>query len=329
MFNTMEKRCQLALESLGLCQSGSAISVKRLTGGVASDIAVISFGHKSVCVKFALEKLRVEEDWFAPVHRGKTEFNWLSAAGRVVPDAIPKLYGWSDAANGFAMEYITGPDIVNWKSALLAGRQDYGESNAVAQVLGRIHAQSTEKGFDRTMFNSAADFEQLRTDPYLRFTAQKHPAIAGKLMELANQLSESEQALVHGDISPKNILMRQSQPIILDAECATMGDPAFDVAFYLNHLLLKSVHLPKSRATFHAAMQSFWDAYAAHVTWEKTTKIQSRVVQLLPALLLARVDGKSPVEYLSVNARNSVRDMAIARIISPASTVNEFLEAIV
>ena len=328
MFNTLEERCQLALESLGLCQSGSAISVKRLTGGVASDIAVISYDNSSVCVKFALGKLRVEEDWFAPVHRGRTEFEWLSAAGLAVPDAVPKLYGWSDAANGFVMEYINGPDVENWKAALLAGRHDQGESSAVARVLGRIHAQSTTQRFDRSIFDSAADFEQLRTDPYLRFTAEKHPVIASRLTALADRLAHSEQVLVHGDISPKNILMRQSQPVILDAECATMGDPAFDVAFYLNHLLLKSIHLPQSQTNLRAAMQSFWYVYAAHVTWEETTQLQSRVVQLLPALLLGRLDGKSPVEYLSEDSRDSVREMAIARILSPTGTVNEFLESI-
>jgi len=324
----MEERCQLALESLGLCQPGMTINVKTLTGGVASDIAVVSYGNKSVCVKFALNKLRVEDDWFAPVHRGKTEYEWLTAAGRVVPDAIPTLYGWSDAANGFAMEYIDGPDIENWKSALLAGRQDHGESSAVAQVLGRIHAQSTTRGFDRNVFDSAADFEALRTNPYLRFTARKHPVIAKRLLALADQIARYKLALVHGDISPKNILMRQSLPVILDAECATMGDPAFDVAFYLNHLLLKSVHLPGSKANLRAAMLTFWDTYGAHVTWEGTTELQSRVVQLLPALLLARIDGKSPVEYLREESRDCIREMAIARILSPVGTVKEFLEAI-
>lgn len=327
MNTTFELHCKSVVESLGLCRSDEVSSIRRLTGGVASDIAAVTFGGQTVCVKFALEKLRVNEDWFAPIHRGKTEFAWLTVASHVVPKAVPKLYGWSDSENGFAMEYIDGTDVCLWKSNLLAGAHDKGEACAVATTIGRIHAASTNPKFDRSAFDTAADFESLRIDPYLRFTASRHPDLAPRLITLADRLAQSRLALVHGDVSPKNILMRAGQPIILDAECASMGDPAFDIAFCLNHLLLKSIHLPECRTNLRDATLQFWNAYALQITWEDKNKMEARVTALLPALMLARIDGKSPVEYLSEVSRTAVRAIARPLIKTPVENIRAFLEA--
>jgi len=325
-YKNFEERCELAIRSLQLCQAHDDITVTRLSGGVASDIAAVAVQGRMVCVKFALDKLRVEVDWFAPVHRSQAEFAWLSVANRVVPNAVPKLYGWSEAANGFAMEYIDGNNVSNWKEALLSGVHDDGESRSVATIIGRVHAESSAPGFDRSAFENMNDFESLRIDPYLRYTALKHPDHASLITSLANGLAQSTLALVHGDVSPKNILLRSGQPILLDAECATMGDPAFDVAFYLNHLMLKSLHLPHSCLNLLESAQQFWSAYADQITWEAVPQMQARVVALLPALMLARVDGKSPAEYLSDNTRDKVRQIALKQLNRPTNSLQDLIE---
>lgn len=322
-----ERRCRSLLGSLKLCHPDEVHSIQRLTGGVASDIATASFGEQTVCVKFALGKLKVREDWYAPEHRGKAEFAWLQAAGEIVPDAVPTLYGWSDADNGFAMEFLQSPDIYLWKSELLKGRPDSGEAAAVADTLGRIHAASAAAGFDRSAFDNSDDFESLRLEPYLRFTARQHPTVAHMLNTLADQLAASRLVLVHGDISPKNIMLRNASPVILDAECATMGDPAFDVTFALNHLLLKSFHLPGNRQNLRQAALSFWEHYAPHVHWEDRNELETRISALLPALMLARVDGKSPVEYLNEDTRRQVRKSAMALLEHPQTTLLQLLES--
>lgn len=315
----------MLLSDLGLAAPEEVMAVRPLGGGVASDIAVVTLPHHEICVKFALERLKVAEEWRAPVHRNRAEYAWLSFAGTVAPTSVPRLFGWSAAENGFAMEYIAGPDIYLWKTALLNEAPDRGEAERVSDVLGRIHAASTRPDFDRTPFANRDDFRALRLEPYLTFTAARHPDLAPKLIALADRLYGSEIALVHGDVSPKNIVFREQDPILLDAECATMGDPCFDIAFCLNHLILKAAHLPASREGLLASVKCFWTAYSPHIVWEEPQAMEERLVVLLPMLMLARVDGKSPVEYLSEAGRAEVRMLALPLIEHPVATLAELI----
>ena len=318
---SLSARSASLLEELGLCQPSEIVEAVPLAGGVASDIARVRFRDRTVCVKFALERLRVEQDWRAPVHRGRAEYAWLTAARRVRPGIVPALHGWSDAQGGFAMEYIGGPGVYLWKAALLAEEPDRGEAAKVADALGAIHAESTRAGFNTGPFRNAPDFEALRLDPYLRHTAGKHSDLAAPLVDMADALGRQDLVLVHGDVSPKNILLRDDRPVLLDAECATMGDGVFDVAFCLNHLALKAIHLPGSRARLVQAILAFWAAYRLHLTWEDPAAFEARVARLLPMLMLARVDGKSPVEYLSPAGQAKVRALARALIARPVAHV--------
>ena len=325
MPDEMDQRCAALVEELGLARPDEIIAVRPLGGGVASDIAVVSLPDHEICVKFALPRLKVTEDWRALVHRNRAEYAWLSFAGTVAPKSVPRLRGISADLHGFAMEYLAGAEIYLWKSTLLDEAPDRGEAARVGDVLGRIHAASALPGFDRAPFFNREDFRALRLEPYLTFTAARHPDLAARLVALADGLYASETALVHGDVSPKNILFRGADPILLDAECATMGDPCFDVAFCLNHLVLKAVHLPASRERLLASVQRFWHAYSPQITWEESQTMEKRVAALLPALMLARVDGKSPVEYLSEGGRAMVRSLAMPLIARPVATLSELV----
>jgi aminoglycoside phosphotransferase (APT) family kinase protein len=313
---TIETRARALVAALGLGRAEDVTEVVPLTGGVASDIARVTVGERLMAVKFALGRLRVAAEWLAPVHRNRAEYAWLEVAGQVAPGAVPALYGHDAALGGFAMEYLA--DGRQWKAALLDGGAAGPVAEAVADRLGRIHAVGARPGFDRGAFRNAADFHALRVEPYLLFTATRHDGVAARLRSLASGLDAAAVTLVHGDVSPKNIIVRDVGPVLLDAECATMGDPAFDVAFCLNHLVIKSVHLPESRAALRRAVMAFWRAYAAHVGWEPMAAVEARVAALLPALMLARVDGKSPVEYLTVAGQAEVRGRALALLSEPA-----------
>ncbi|ASJ73416.1 phosphotransferase family protein [Granulosicoccus antarcticus] len=324
----LEARCRELISELGLGEAAEVQSVHPLTGGVSSDIARVVLDSRQICIKFAIPKLKVAEDWHAPVHRNAAEYRWLQTAADILPSGAVQLLGRSEKLHGFAMEFISGDDVYLWKSALLAEAPDHGEATAVGDILGRIHAASSLAEFDTSQFHNRDDFRALRIEPYLSFTALQHSELATHLDALACMLYQSEQVLVHGDVSPKNILFRTGGPVMLDAECATMGDASFDPSFCLNHLVLKAALLPDSRARLLANAADLWRAYAAHISWEPAEQVQTRICSLLPALMLARIDGKSPVEYLDDDKRRLVRKLAIHLIRHPVSELDQALEHI-
>jgi len=328
MSTNFEHQCRKLLTELGLIEPDEAFSLFPLQGGVASDIAKVEAANTTYCVKFALPKLKVKADWFAPIHRNSAEYAWLQVAAQVAPASALRLFGQSKNFHGFAMEFLEGEDIYLWKSALLSGAPDKREAPLVGDLLARIHAASTKPDFDASAFQNRDDFHALRIEPYLLYTATQHTDVAQHILQLAEELYRANKVLVHGDVSPKNILFRQNKPIILDAECASMGDACFDLGFCLNHLILKSIHLPACSETYLLNAKQLWQSYLQHVDWESVSELESRTCKLLPVLMLARVDGKSPVEYLSDKSSNQVRDLALQLIRHPITQMDGLVDLI-
>jgi len=322
------ENCRSLLTELELINSDDTLMAYPLTGGVASDIAMVQVDNRKLCVKFALPKLKVQADWFAPVHRNTAEYAWMQVVSKVAPTNAVKLFGHSRHLNGFAMEFLEGEDTYLWKTALLAESPGLGEASAVGELVGRVHAASTDSAFNTKPFQNRDDFKAIRIEPYLLHTALGYKDIAQKLQNIATQLYNSNCVLCHGDVSPKNIFLRSAGPVILDAECATMGDASFDPAFCINHLVLKAVHLPHSAKQYLADARQLWQAYCPFVSWESVEDLETRVCQLIPVLMLGRIDGKSPVEYLSEAEQNSVRSISLQLIESPINRLDELLHCV-
>lgn len=308
------------LVRMGLADDAEDTEFEPLTGGVSSDIRLVRISGRTVVLKRALAQLKVEADWSAPIERGEAEARWLRYAATVVPDAVPKVLATDDDSYAIALEYLAPESYPNWKTQLLAGEVDPTVAAAVGDVLGRIHSASAAASDLAAEFDNDELFESLRIEPYLRRTAQAVPEASDALVAAITMLKANRRALVHGDVSPKNILIGTASPVLLDAECASWGDPAFDIAFCLNHLLLKAVHLPDQADEFEAAAQALLEAYLSHVDWEPRDDINARIFALLPALQLARVAGASPVEYLDADARALIRRRAVAALNSSSLT---------
>jgi len=198
------------------------------------------------------------------------------------------------------------------------GLADAAAARRVGQVLARIHAYSAARPELAAQFATDAIFFDIRLEPYLVATAKRHPDLAPALEQLVEVTRSQPRALVHGDVSPKNILIGPQGPVFLDAECAWWGDPAFDLAFCLNHLLLKCLWNAAATNDFLAAFDVLAEAYLQAVDWEPPAVLERRAAALLPGLFLARVDGKSPVEYVTDEAqREQVRRVAGALLRRP------------
>ena len=306
-----------ALSRMGLPRAGAR--GERLTGGVSSDIWRIDLPTGPICVKRALAKLRVAADWQAPVERNRYEARWMRRANEAVPDSAPALLGLDEASGTLAMQFLPPENHPLWKTQLRDGHADPAFAAQVARSLARIHAATAARPDVAAEFPTDAIFYDIRLEPYLVATGRAHPDLAPRFDTLVAATQASKHALVHGDVSPKNILCGPDGPVFLDAECAWWGDPAFDLAFCLNHLLLKCVWTPSARAGFLACFDALADTYRASVTWEASDALEARAAHLLPGLFLARVDGKSPVEYITAEAdRDRVRRTARALLTAPA-----------
>ena len=315
-----------ALVRAGLLDAGEAVSGEPLAGGVSSDIWRIDLRAGAVCVKRALPKLRVAADWEVPVERNAYEVAWIEVAGALNAAAVPVLRGHDAAAGVFIMDYLDPARHPLWKAELRAGRAEPAVAAAVGERLVRIHAATAGRAEIARRFPTDALFHALRLAPYLEAAAERHASVAGALRDLVQTSANTHEALVHGDVSPKNILIGPAGPIFLDAECAWYGDPAFDLAFCLNHLLLKCLWNPSATEGYARCFETLAESYARGVTWTPWPALQSRAARLLPGLLLARVDGKSPVEYLSDEAqKNLVRRVALELLTTPVSSLQAVL----
>ena len=308
-----------ALRQGGFLTSADDPDCTPLTGGVSSDIWRIDLADGPVCVKRALAKLKVADDWQAPVSRNAYEVAWMQTVRTIEPAAVPDVL-YHDAASGlFVMSFLPAETAPLWKAQLRDGIAEPDSAAAVGRALGHIHAATEGSADVRARFDNDDIFHAIRLEPYLLATAARCPDVAARLHELAEITAANKVALVHGDVSPKNILIGPDGPVFLDAECAWYGDPAFDLAFCLNHLLLKCLWTPKARTGFSACFGALCAAYEGATRDMHDKGIARRTAHLLAGLFLARIDGKSPVEYITDAAdKDLVRETARRFLTNPA-----------
>lgn len=317
-----------ALIRMGLIGSNERPRCRPLEGGVSSDIWLVELPGRRLCVKRALPQLKVAQLWEAPVARNRYEYAWFEVAGRICPDAAPPLLGEDSQAGLFAMEYLDPAEYPLWKHQLRDGHADPAIAALVAARLAQIHNATAGDLEIARNFATDANFYAIRLEPYLIATARAYPDLANRLRTLADITAETRRALVHGDVSPKNILAGPKGPVFLDAECAWYGDPAFDLAFCLNHLLLKCLWTPRAAAAFLACFDRLAATYLYAVQWEPRAAIEARAARLLPGLFLARIDGKSPVEYVTEEAdKTRVRRVARALLAAPVAHLSTVRDA--
>jgi aminoglycoside phosphotransferase (APT) family kinase protein len=310
------------LQQAGLVASGAALHVETLAGGVSSDIWVIRTDARVFCVKRALPQLRVAAEWTADVSRNANEVAWLTHVARFDRDLVPEILAADSRLAVFAMEYLPPEVYQSWKARLARGLVSAETAADVGRRLARVHSRFARLQTAPSEFDTGAAFHTLRLEPYLIATARAHPDAATALEALAEQTARTQTTVVHGDVSPKNILLGPRGPVFLDAECAWFGDPAFDLAFCLNHLLLKSVWVPSAEGALLESFDALAAAYLGACDWEPASRLEMRAARLLPGLLLARIDGKSPVEYLTDEAsKATVRRAALSMLKNPVEAL--------
>jgi aminoglycoside phosphotransferase (APT) family kinase protein len=315
-----------SLRRLGLIGAADTPALTPLSGGVSCDIYRVELADGPACVKRPLARLRVAQEWTAPPARTANEVAWLETAGARAGVRTPEVIGHDVEAGLFVMRFLPPDRYPVWKGELAAGRVDPAFAAAVGRSIGRVHARTAGDAETARAFADRSLFFVLRIDPFLLTVARAHPDLAAPIEALAAGLQSARIALVHGDVSPKNILVGPEGPVFLDAETAVFGDPAFDLAFVSSHLLLKPLWRPAHTEAFLGALAALVAAYAAEVDWEPAQAVEARAAALIPVLLLARVDGKSPVDYLDSRARDFTRRTARAFVRAPEGRIAALAE---
>jgi 5-methylthioribose kinase len=307
---------------------GEALALKKLPGGVSNRTVRVAWadGHAWV-LKQALAKLRVNVDWFSSPERIGVEAKALRWLNRSAPPGTTPAFIFEDIANHLMGMEAIPQEHENWKSVLLSGRIVSNHFEQFGLLLGAIHRESSDCGAEtcRT-FADTTYFVNLRLEPYYLYTAQKTAEAAAFLNALARETLQHKDSLVHGDFSPKNTLIYRDKLILLDYEVVHFGDPAFDVGFALTHFLSKAHHLPKKRVYLASAAELFWRVYLEEIkrlTW--AAALEPRVVRHTLGCLLARVAGKSPLDYLTPEEVTRQKDIVLALMVKSPTSVPDLV----
>lgn len=299
--------------------------LRSLTGGVSSTVIWVSLSDgRQWVVKQALPKLRVQTEWRADPGRARVEamaLRWFKEW--LAPGATPEFV-FADEANHLLCMHAVSAPARTFKAALMQGQVEPAAFAQLGEMLGVLHLASHRKLAEITPLLRHCNYiEALRIEPYYLFTAAQLPQASPLLNAMAESMRTRRDGLVHGDFSPKNILVAKDRLVLVDHEVAHIGDRAFDVGFFMTHIIAKSIHFPEYRAPLLAGLAAFWQSYARTISplIASDPDVEARSCAHLVSCLLARCLGRSPLEYLDPRSRGRVLERALGMAESPPGTV--------
>lgn len=318
-------------------------SAEVLSGGVSNVVMRVTVPDgEDFVVKQSRAQLRTQAVWFSQPERIWRERDVLDVLSRVTPSGmVPKLLFEERDNFLFAMEAIPREHLV-WKTCLLNGEADGSIGRRLGETLAMIHARTTGDSDLRERLGDRTIFDELRLDPFYRFVAERQPELRPALGRLIDETLATSTCLVLGDFSPKNILLVPSESssdgerprlVLVDFETGHFGDPAFDLGFFLSHLLLKTIKHARRADVFLDMVREFWSAYRGagfqpvspdcqQAGQDENLPHEQHTVLHLAACMLARVDGKSTVDYLTSEAQSLVRSITRDWLLTPPDRVD-------
>lgn len=334
------------LRHTGRLAPGERAEITTLADGVSNAafrVSLLDRPSADFVVKQAREQLRVPDPWFCGIDRIFREIEVLEICERLVTTrssparsspacrsldpvakrplrvAVPRLL-FVDRPNHLFGMTAAGREAANWKRQLLAGEARLELAVTAGDLLATIHGQTWN---DQELARRVGDrqyFDALRLDPYYRQVARVHPDLSSAIDGLIQSLAEHPRCLVHGDFSPKNLLVDGDRLTLIDFEVGHYGDPAFDLGFFLSHLVLKAAAAPvrmpgTPSAAYRELTRQFWRGYEERlrpaIGQAEYDALRARARQNLAGCLLARIDGKSRIDYLNdPDTRATIRHAA-------------------
>lgn len=309
-----------------LCSDPERVYFENLFGGVSNRTVKVNFtdGRKWVA-KQALTKLRVKEDWFSDPDRIHREAEGLRQLAQLTEQGSVPPFIYENVPHHILIMGAVAEPHENYKTLLLKKDPVPKFAAQFANLLADIHLNSfRRKEKLSSLFSDTSYFENLRLDPYYRFSAERLPEASFFLQELIRRTRARKLTLVHGDFSPKNILIHDQRLILLDHEVIHFGDPAFDIGFAMAHFFGKALFRISHRQSFFDMAQLFWRTYIDRTgsgAWAEN--LEFHCLNNLLGCLLARAIGKSPLEYLNEGQRHLQKTVVSSLIRDVPGTMDE------
>ncbi len=287
------------------------IEYKKLKGGVSSEVYYVKTHNNNYCIKRSLKKLLVKKKWIVNTNRIKFEYLWLKNCKNLLNNNIPKTYEFNDKKKYIIMEYLDQLEYKTLKELYFEGKINIKTIKLISKHLYKIHSNSNSLDFKKTFEGNSKNFYDLRIDPYFNEVGRVYPKYKSYISNINKEYFKYSTSLVHGDFSPKNILIGKNKILYIDAECSNFGDPVFDLVFFSNHLLIKSIFFKENSEKFAKSYMIFYKEYLKELSKKSYNAYLNRIIKMTPIMLLARIDGKSPVEYIKTNKlKNIIRKNA-------------------
>lgn len=309
-------------------KQSDSLDIRVLHGGVSNRTVWVEFQNGGAWVlKQALEKLRVKVDWFCSperVHREALGIRWLE---KIAPpgSTVPLIFE-DHEHHIIAMKAVPLPHE-NWKTMLLAGDIQDHHVIQFAELLAALHGESQKQKEELShVFADRSFFEQLRIEPFYEYPATMIPDAKMFLMKLMDETRSVKTALVHGDFSPKNILVHQHRLILLDHEVIHFGDPAFDIGFSMAHFLSKAHALLNHRAAFQHSAKLYWQHYIESVKNVVDKGFEQRCINHTLGCLLARAAGRSTMDYFDDEHKQAQTILVVQLMHSPPHEMNDLID---
>jgi 5-methylthioribose kinase len=283
-----------------------------LSGGVSNHVLRVTTPERCFVLKQSRPQLRTRDAWFSDLDRIWREQEVMQALYPSMPDVVPQVLQVDRANYVYTMSHAP-MDAVVWKAELLNGKIDVDLGMRIGRVLGRMQQISADRANEFAAFADHAVYVQLRVDPFYRRVQERCPDVAAAIEPIVREMLTRKDALCHGDYTPKNMLVNAAGLTLVDYETAHIGDPTMDLGLFLAHLTLKAIRDDDRQSSFLQLMRAFWHGYRDAAHFASNADLERRGMRHLAVCLLARVDGTSPVDYLSDEAkRDHVRRLGRA-----------------
>jgi tRNA A-37 threonylcarbamoyl transferase component Bud32 len=299
------------LRGMGLLAPGDRPRETPLRDSRSAQVARIDLGRGPVCVKLAAACADAPPAG-VPGRRLSAEVRWLRAAHAIAPGCAPGIVGEHPTGDAFAMEYLPAADFPSWQSRLAAGEVEPWVAAEVGHLIGRIHAATAHSPAVRQQFEGRNPFLALRLADVFGRSASANPDCAWELRRREGELATARTALVHGELTPANILIGRRGPIIVDADCAHYGDPMADAASLLADIMVRLAAHTQRRAEYAACWDAFERSYLPHVTWEMHEHAEARIAALVPAYVLAAIEAGGTASLVEARGRAALRALLLA-----------------